>query len=56
MTWRIVEDEEACGKPFGATFEDVNCLVNLPDQVLCREISITVLPCLEDKPGLTLGR
>ena len=54
MTWCIVEDEEACGKPFGVSFKDVNHLVNLLEQVISCEVSIMVLPCLEDKLGITL--
>jgi hypothetical protein len=52
MAQRIIE-QKACCKTIGLIFEDVNCIVNLLDEVICCEISISVCTRFEDDPGLT---
>ena len=52
MARRIVKHEEACGEAVRFRFKYVNCLVNLLQQVLCSEISITIFSGLEDNPCL----
>jgi hypothetical protein len=53
MARRIIEEEKACCKTIGLIFEDVNCVVDLLDEVICGEISISIFTRFEDDPGLT---
>jgi hypothetical protein len=48
---RVVEYEEALGPAFGATFKDVNGLVDLFEKVLRLEVPVAIFACLEYDPG-----
>ena len=53
MAQCIIEQEKARCKTIGPIFKDVNCVVNLLDEVICCEISISIFTRFEDDPGLT---
>jgi hypothetical protein len=52
MTWRIVEQKKGLGIPFGQPLKNVDCGIDLREEVVGTKIPIAILASLEDDPGL----
>ncbi len=52
MTQCIVKKEEGLGIAFEETFENVNCRIDLCEEIFGIEIFIAILASLEDNLGL----
>jgi hypothetical protein len=55
VTGCIVEQEEALGKAICLALEDVDCVVNLSDEFLRVEVTITVLARFKHDAGFSVG-
>jgi hypothetical protein len=55
VTGCVIEQKEALGKAVYLVLEDVDRAIDLGNEFLRIEISIAILPWLEDNAGLSAG-
>jgi hypothetical protein len=48
----VVKEEKGLEIAFGEAFENVDCRIDLREEIFGAEIAITILASLEDNPGL----
>ena len=47
MTWRIVEEKQTLGIPFGQPLKDIHHLIDLREKLVEAKPAITILPGFE---------